>query len=106
MTWLGEKAPITVALKMDSPKLFKRGLSLGWCHTRWSETSMSFTLMMQEIATLRFQRSALPKDAMSCDINTIDVADESNKDCMFCNICKSLEEMVEMQEMVRTPVSC
>ena len=63
---------------------------------------MSFTLMMQEIATLRFQRSVLPKDIMSCDISTIDAADGSNKN----NICKSLEEMVEMQEMVRTPVSC
>lgn len=67
---------------------------------------MSFTLMMQEIATLRFQRSVVPKNAMSCDINTIDAADGSDKDYMFCNICKSLEEMVEMQEMVRTPVSC
>lgn len=35
---------------------------------------MSFTLMMQEIATLRFQRSVVPKNAMSCDINTIDAA--------------------------------
>lgn len=50
---------------------------------------MSFTLMMQEIATLRFQRSVVPKIAMSCDINTIDAADGSNKDY---NVLRYMQE--------------
>lgn len=42
----------------------------------------SHSEMMQEIASLRFQRAIVPKYLVSFELNTIDVSDASN--CMSC----------------------
>ena len=78
---LNEKiTPITAAMKMDLHTLVKRGLSwdgviLDDLRSVW----VSHFEMVQEIANLRFQRVVVPEDAVNLDINTINVADASNK---------------------------
>ena len=58
----------------------RKKTELGWCHTRchtWWSVWISNFEMINEIATLQFQRAIIPEDAVSLEIETFNCADAS-----------------------------
>ena len=80
----GKIIPITATMKLDLHTLVKGGFDWdgvlpGELRPIW----VSYFEMMQEISKIKFQRAAIPEDAINIDIQTINATDASQKLARF-----------------------
>ena len=89
----GKITPTTATMKLDLHELVVRRLD--WDDAIPDELRpiwISHFEMMKEIGTMRFKQAIIPEDAFSCEIETIDFVDSSEKLCCIAIYARFLKK--------------